>query len=269
MEVNGKTFSVGADPEIFVSKMGEFISAHNLVPGTKRNPHKVNKGAVQVDGMALEFNIDPCLSDTEFDSALTTVMSQLKEMVPDCEFMDSSSVIFSEKFLESVPEFALELGCEPDYNGWTLDENVKPNGAALMRTAGGHVHIGGFETDQPFNSDHFLSSARLSRILDETLGLPSLLWDQDDQRRQMYGKGGSFRPKKYGMEYRTLSNKWLFNPLVRFFIFDGVKTALNLWCDPLYEPMGDVREVLDNSDRSSKLFKSSPYVQKAQQYLGV
>ena len=48
---------VGCDPEIFVKQAGVFKSAHGLVVGDKKDPQKVNKGAVQVDGMALEFNI--------------------------------------------------------------------------------------------------------------------------------------------------------------------------------------------------------------------
>lgn len=62
MQINGKTYTIGADPEVFVGREGQFFSAHGLVPGNKRRPHKVDRGAVQVDGMALEFNIDPASS---------------------------------------------------------------------------------------------------------------------------------------------------------------------------------------------------------------
>ena len=50
--------TVGADPELFVKKGRSFQSAYGMIPGTKQKPKKVIKGAVQVDGMALEFNID-------------------------------------------------------------------------------------------------------------------------------------------------------------------------------------------------------------------
>jgi len=52
---------VGCDPEYFVKKNGIFQSAHGLIMGDKKNPQKVRNGAVQVDGMAVEFNIDPAL----------------------------------------------------------------------------------------------------------------------------------------------------------------------------------------------------------------
>jgi hypothetical protein len=62
-------FKIGADPEFFLrdKATGKFVSAHGLIPGTKRQPMKVDKGAVQVDGMALEFNIDPV---TNLDSSV-------------------------------------------------------------------------------------------------------------------------------------------------------------------------------------------------------
>lgn len=270
MKINGVNFQVGADPEIFVKSKatGMFASAHGLIPGTKYEPYKVNKGAVQVDGLALEFNIDPSSSFEEFDFNLDTVMSILQDMVPGYEFMDGSSVIFDEKFLETIPKEALVIGCEADYNAYTLADNPKPPEAALMRTTGGHVHVGGFTATNEFSPVHFNTSARLARILDETIGLPSLLWDKDDVRRQMYGKGGCFRPKKYGMEYRTLSNKWIFNKKVRQFVYQGVEEALKLMFNADYEPDTRIRDVLDNSDRKNELFKTNKYVLQAEKQLG-
>ena len=72
---------IGADPELFVSENGKLVSCHGLLPGTKLNPHRVDKGAVQVDGMAAEFNIDPASNEEEFITNLNTVQNSLRELL--------------------------------------------------------------------------------------------------------------------------------------------------------------------------------------------
>lgn len=260
MLINGKNFTFGADPEVFVKDLNtnQFVSAHDLVPGTKINPHPVPNGAVQVDGLALEFNIDPAENYEQFESHLSSVKDTLAGMIGDKQFIEDTSVFFDKEFVENIPAVNLELGCEADYNGWTMGENPKPDAAGFMRTAGGHLHIGGFETDEPFNPIHFATCGRLARILDQTLGIYSLMWDKDDQRRSMYGKAGSFRPKKYGMEYRTLSNKWIFKPELVKFVFNAAKDAVEHMFDPDFDVNEEVRRIIDTSDRNAVFFKGNP-----------
>ena len=68
-----------------------------------------------------------------------------------------------------------------------------------MRSAGGHVHI-----ETSLNKRHVIQACDLF------LGVPSVLMDEGEMRKQLYGKAGCFRPKSYGVEYRTLSNFWIF-----------------------------------------------------------
>lgn len=259
MQVNGKTFTIGADPEVFMGKGTQFVSAHGAVPGDKLNPTKVENGAVQVDGMALEFNIDPAHSFEEFDNNLTSVQNTLKGMIGDHNFIEDVSVFFDEEFTKDIPAENLMLGCSADFNGWTMQETPKPDGEALMRTAGGHVHVGGFFTSSPFQYPHYDHCGRLARLLDETLGVYSILWDKDDKRRSMYGQAGCFRPKKYGMEYRTLSNAWIFQPKLRLFVYESVKEALSLMFSN-YEPDEEIQHIINNSDRKNKFFYNNPKV---------
>ena len=260
MIINGNEFTIGADPEIFVGKDGKFVSGHGMVPGDKANPFKVDKGAVQVDGMALEFNIDPAKSFEEFDNNLTSVKNTLESMIGDKEFLDVASVKFDDEFKRNVPMENLELGCEADYNAWTGCENEPPDVNSNMRTAGGHVHIGGIFCSNPYRPVHFKTCARLARLLDFHLGTFSVLWDHDDQRRSMYGKAGCFRPKPYGMEYRTLSNKWLFRSDLRKFVFDSVELALRDMFSG-FDPEDYVRGIINNSDRTSQFFVNNKRVE--------
>lgn len=249
---------VGADPEIFVGKDGKFVSAHNLLPGTKEEPYKVECGAVQVDGMAAEFNIDPAGSEAEFLHNLDVVIQQLHSMMPDVEFLPVSSVEFSVDFAKSVPFTALELGCDPDFNAYTGQTNPKPNMFAMMRTAGGHIHIGGFESDNIYETNHFNDMSRLTMAMDEEVGVYSLAWDENDSRRRLYGQAGSFRPKSYGVEYRTLSNAWLFNKDLQKFVYQGVFRALDKFFDRGWVPTGLERNIINSSNRKHKFFQSNP-----------
>ena len=209
MIINGHDFSIGADPEIFVTKDGQLVSAWGLIEGDKKNPKKVGYGAVQVDGMALEFNIDPAKGEASFLRNLNYVMDTLKDMVSGYEFYDRPVAHFGKDYIDSQPLMAKVLGCEPDYNAYTGEINPTPNVETPFRTAAGHIHVGWTQDVDPHDPGHFEACRTLTRYLDITLGLPSLIWDEDQERRSLYGRAGTFRPKSYGMEYRTLSNRWL------------------------------------------------------------
>ncbi|MHA2066536.1 MAG: putative amidoligase domain-containing protein [Candidatus Thorarchaeota archaeon] len=201
---------IGADPELFLKKDGEFHSSHGIVPGTKREPHRVPIGAVQVDGMALEFNIDPAENSEEFVHNINTVLSSLREMVPnEYDFSLESIAMFPKEHMEVQPEEALLLGCEPDFNAYTGEENPAPVPLDYIRTAAGHVHLGWTEGRDVEDPAYIQNCCSLVKQLDYTLGLPSLVEDRDEVRRNMYGKAGAFRPKEYGLEYRVMSNYWL------------------------------------------------------------
>lgn len=201
---------VGCDPEVFMFKDGIPVSAHGAIPGTKKEPFKVDKGAVQVDGMALEFNIDPAKNELEFVTNLQAVMKVLGEMVPGHDLVPVPVAEFGHEYIKQQPLEATELGCEPDFNAWFNGAiNPRPNVDAPFRTGAGHVHIGwgsGFDINDP---SHLEACIMVVKQLDYYLGVPSLLYDTDAKRRTLYGAAGAFRPKSYGVEYRVLSNAWL------------------------------------------------------------
>jgi len=205
---------IGSDPEVFLrnTSTGAFASAHGVIPGSKEEPFTVPLGAVQVDGMACEFNTDPAKTRKEFIDNVTGVFKTLDEMLPDNLSLVPGVPVahFSEEVFAAQPAEALELGCEPDYDAYTGSENPRPNAHNKpMRTAAGHVHIGFKDTEDPLGMLHMMECCDLVKMLDVFLGLYSLTFDTDTERRSLYGKAGAFRPKPYGVEYRVLSNAWL------------------------------------------------------------
>jgi hypothetical protein len=223
------TVLVGCDPELFLRHRETklFHSAHGMIPGTKHEPFKVDKGAYQVDGMGLEFNIDPASSAEEFESNIKTVLEQLRAAVPEeFEFVLQPTATFTKDHFDLQPDEAKELGCEPDFNAYTGRENPRPDNKTTMRTASGHVHLGVRDTSDPHSPEHMIMCQTLVKQLDLWLGVPSLLYDSDAKRRTMYGQAGAFRPKPYGVEYRTLSNQWLSSPELIRWVFNQCQRAV-------------------------------------------
>ena len=204
------TLLIGQDTELFLRKDDRFISAYGVIPGSKAKPYPVKKGAVQVDGMALEFNTDPAKSFNQFKLNINTVLSRLQDMIPDdCEMTVCSTAHFDAQYIADQPVEATALGCDPDYNAYTGEQNDPPIPFPTMRTASGHIHLGWTEGKDIEDPAHIKDCMVLVRQLDHYLGVPSLFHDDGLERRQMYGKAGAFRPKSYGVEYRVLSNYWI------------------------------------------------------------
>lgn len=244
---------LGCDPEIFVSKDGKLVSAYGLIDGDKKNPLKVRQGAVQVDGMALEFNIDPAKSEAEFISNIDTVMGILTQMVPGYKLEAIPVANFGLEYIRSQPEKAKELGCDPDYNAYIEDVNPRPNGEVPFRSAAGHIHFGFIDScDAPTGDQGYIEyCSSCVRELDFYLALPSLFYDNDQQRRELYGKAGAFRPKVYGFEYRTLSNQWLATQELKQWAYrasvaawDKIESGISL-----FEKYGDVSNIVNMSNK--------------------
>jgi hypothetical protein len=250
---------------VFAKKKGVYVSAHNMVPGTKENPHPVDNGAVQVDGMALEFNIHPAGSRQEFVHNMGSVMKQLKAMCPGYRLVADPVAEFGKAYMDEQPEEAKELGCDPDYNAWRMGrENPRPDGDADFRTGAGHIHIGLWSPDIVVKN-HYHIAIELVKQLDFYLGLPSLVYDKDTRRRELYGAAGAYRIKPYGVEYRVLSNKWVSSVRLQQWVYDNTLDAIaNLKMgNNLAERYGSVQQMINRSDtraaaRVVKQYKIKP-----------
>jgi hypothetical protein len=218
-EVSRIEATIGADPELFlIDGKGKFISAVGLIGGTKANPRPIGMGAaVQEDNVAVEFNIMPASQENRFVDHLQHALEYLMNYTADKGYFLSitASKVFDEDQLKKPA--ARVFGCDPDYNAWTGRVNPRPESPnPSLRSAGGHVHIGFPDIDQ----------LALARWCDITMGLYSVLEDDDKDRRMIYGKAGAFRKKAYGIEYRTLSNYWIKSPDLMRKIFRRANLAV-------------------------------------------
>ena len=206
-----KGFTFGCDPEAFVFKGKTPVTAAGLIPGTKAEPYKVNKGWVQVDGMAAEINIEPASSFEEWNGNIATVISELEAMLPKGHSLKwIPSVEFPEKVFESAPDEAKDLGCQPDFDAWSGGVNPPPCPEnPFVRCAGGHIHIGWTKDEDLSSLQHILNCQDMVKQADFFLGAWSVTKDPDPVRRTLYGKMGACRYKPYGVEYRVLSNFWV------------------------------------------------------------
>lgn len=231
--------TIGADPELFVrnTKTGQFVSGHGMISGTKKEPYKILNGAVQVDGTALEFNIDPCSTVQEFLDKITAVRASMQGMIPGHELVNVPSVCYDPEYYKTIPDDAKAMGCDPDFSAYTGNVNPRPTKLdPTLHAAGGHVHIGWTNNVDPHDPIHFRDCMKLVKQLDVYLGIPSLLYDKDKLRRQIYGAPGSFRPKPYGVEYRTLSNAWLATPGLIQWVYN---TTMKATTDLMLGKIGD------------------------------
>lgn len=223
-------FKFGCDPELFVlNSEGKPVTAAGLIPGTKEEPHKVEYGAVQVDGMAAEFNIDPVDNFKDFNRNINAVMGQLQSFLPSGHTLSAiPAVRFSPEVFDDSPDEAKELGCSPDFNAWTGDINPPPSDPEdpYLRTASGHIHIGWGDDMDLGDIQHIMNCRDIVKQLDWYLGGWSIRVDTDPERRKLYGKAGAYRPKTYGVEYRVLSNFWITTRDRRLAVWNRLQMAI-------------------------------------------
>ncbi|MDE3022292.1 MAG: hypothetical protein KGI54_10565 [Pseudomonadota bacterium] len=215
---------LGCDPEVFLqNKAGSPISSIGYINADKWNPMQIpdmpEGYTLQEDNVSLEYGVPPAASVDEFVHHIQSVMNKSLEYLPGLSFSKLSCIIFPEDQMQHP--LAHIFGCEPDFNAWTNEENKKPSPPhPFMRSAGGHIHV---ETDK--------DPRQVVRAMDLYLGVPSVLMDKGEQRKQMYGAAGAHRVKSYGPEYRTLSNFWIFEERLIRWVWDNTKRAIDCTLD--------------------------------------
>jgi hypothetical protein len=215
-----KHVRIGSDPETFLQDAtGRFISSVGLIGGSKDEPMPIGKGcSVQEDNVTVEFNTPPTNNVDEFVKSINYNLDWIARRADELglKVVYNPSAVFDKEQLNT--EAAQTFGCDPDFNAWEYGApNPRPQSRNRnLRSAGGHIHI---------EAPH-LDKIELAKAMDLFVGVPMMRFDTDKKRRQLYGKAGAFRPKSYGIEYRTASNAWLQSDDTKRWVFDQSQKAV-------------------------------------------
>lgn len=211
------SISIGADPEmLLIDQDGDFVSVEGLVGGTKDKPvplkgmedYFMEGTAVQEDNVMLEFNTSPAPDWSRFEDTVMQCLSRINDNIlrpADLQWSQECSGTYSLTAL-STPQGSM-FGCSPDMDAYTKDRTkaISPNSLGSTRFSGGHIHLG---YDNPKGIPDFV----IVQLCDAFMGLQEVRRKKSQgPRREFYGTAGRYRSKSYGVEYRTLSNAWLFD----------------------------------------------------------
>lgn len=210
-------FTIGTDPEYFLVEGDKFVSAIGKIKGTKDKPFPTDFGSIHADNVAVEINVPPSTNGKDFAKALDKALHRIYYHIPSNTSLSHESVAKFDSAELQHPD-AVKAGCDPDFNAYMQAYNNVPCLMATpVRCVGGHIHIG---ADIPDGDKH-----QLAKVMDLYVALPMLGVDHP-VRRRIYGGAGAYRPKPYGMEYRTPSNHWTFTQDTVLWVYEQTKRAL-------------------------------------------
>jgi hypothetical protein len=225
---------IGADVEMFLQHKHtkEIVSAEGIIKGSKYDPFVFDDTnrffSTSLDNVLAEFTIPPSITPTDFYNNIMKSVNYINGMIPqELIAVPLPAASLNDVWLQT--ENAQTFGCEPDFNAYTMCENIKPSAEDKnLRSAGGHIHIG-YDGATPLGDYYTPDQERCAIIqaLDMHIGLPSVLIEPDNKRKELYGKAGAFRPKSYGVEYRTISNFYLVSKEYIEYIHKQVTNAIS------------------------------------------
>jgi hypothetical protein len=246
--------SVGCDPEFFLKVDDKIVSAIPLFEGSKNDPRPLieqfsNKelGTVIHDNVAVEFTMPPCTDKITFGERIRAIRAAIiesaKTKLPagvNVALDFGGSAVFPIKHLAD-PE-AIKFGCDPDFSAWKWgEENPAPDISKVgnLRATGGHIHVGflpgASERVQDMLTDEF-GKIVFTQLMDMSVGQVVANMERGNgnlvtrliRRRTMYGAAGAFRPKPYGVEYRSPSSVWCRSSIECERVFTTVQVLCSL-----------------------------------------
>jgi hypothetical protein len=216
-------YLLGADFELFLfdKDKNEVINAKKYVKGTKEKPFNFDKSnqfwCTSLDNISMEGNIPPCTTGEEFSKSIERVINFMNsKLPPNMVTVHDPAVYVNPAYLNTKE--ARTLGCMETMNAYTLHPNDPPNGESTnLRTCCTHIHLS-------YDNINYMTSVEWIKACDLFLGIPSLIIEPSNPRRELYGKAGEFRFNYKTVEYRVLSSyfsqseelrKWVFNNAVK------------------------------------------------------
>jgi hypothetical protein len=243
--------TIGADPELFIADTltGQVQPIFGLLGGTKDAPVRMeglqDGFAMQEDNVMAEFNIPPVTNPGDFLSHISRGIAHVRQTVRKntknrMDIVSGSEYLFSH--MQLGHDQALYFGCAQDYSAYEYPSTQAPRNSiepdmllheeGAWRLAGGHIHLGykSFGINVP--------DWAVAKLCDLYIGLPSIAVDKQNIRRALYGSPGLYRPTKYGIEDRTLSNFWLFDKDYTYSVASAASSLLRL-----ISTLSDVKKV--------------------------
>lgn len=217
---------MGTDPEFFITKAGSIVPAFDHLP----DKHGSGDGLFW-DGFQAETTVEPPWLYDRANGTLElahSVGDQLRKLTKKGLNIAPQSVWHVPKdMLQFAADAHVALGCDPSRNAYAVEgRRVLEPRRLEWRFAGGHVHFSLSSWERDRNLVRYLV-----KTLDAGLGIPSVCLAQNYDhfiRRRYYGLAGEYRLPLHGLEYRTLSNYWLIDPVAFALTFDLARHVLNL-----------------------------------------
>jgi len=227
-----KYMRLGSDPELFIEHNGRVVPSFEYLP-SKKTPIESEYNQLYWDGYQAEFTTraDTCLSWVvdSVQNGLKQTLRQARMVNPDYKISTQTTMDIPFARLEADKDEHVSFGCMPSLNAYGMKGITGDGRNVGFRSAGGHIHFG--LVDGMFIQEHKLSVEQADRIvkaLDAILGVASvsLFAGYDNPvRRTMYGLAGEYRLPPHGLEYRVLSNAWMFHPLTMNIVFELARNA--------------------------------------------